>query len=149
MAKPRKKADAAEAPIEPHIGDKVTVPRSKSVLEINHVHHGGDEVDLQLPGTNLEWFRVKADTLTFVERKPPARTSNPFTEPEPTFDAGRVMERVSTVQRENLQRLDDDIAILSKYLKTEGVPKAAISILEGMSNEQQVGRRQTTGSRSC
>jgi hypothetical protein len=33
--------------------------------------------------------------------------------------------------------LDDDIEILTKYLKTEGVPKAAISALEGMSSEQQ------------
>jgi hypothetical protein len=81
MAKPRKKA-AAELPIVPQVGDKVTIPRASSVLEITHVHHGGDEVNLHLPGTNLEWFRVKTDTLTFVERKPPARTSNPFTTPE-------------------------------------------------------------------
>jgi hypothetical protein len=81
MAKPRKKADAPEAPIMPRVGDKVTTPRSSSVLEISHVHYGGDEVNLQLPGTNLEWFRVKANTLTYVERKPPARTSNPFTDP--------------------------------------------------------------------
>jgi len=30
-------------------------------------------------GDNLERFRVLADTLTFVDRNPPARTSNPFT----------------------------------------------------------------------
>jgi hypothetical protein len=39
------------------------MPRSKSVLEVNHVSHDGDEVDLQLPGTNLQWFRVRTDTL--------------------------------------------------------------------------------------
>ena len=36
---------------------------------------------------------------------------------------------IRTVQRENLQRLDDDIAILKKYLKTEDVPKALARIL--------------------
>jgi len=65
----------------PQIGDKVTRPRSESILEITRVSKDGDEVNLQLPGTNLEWFRVKTDTLTFVDRKPPPRTSNPFTTP--------------------------------------------------------------------
>ncbi len=78
----------------PRVGDKVTIPRADSPLEITHVYYGGDEVNLQLPGTNLEWFRVKTSTLTFVERKPPARTSNPFTSPEPTFDAREVLERI-------------------------------------------------------
>jgi hypothetical protein len=74
--------------------------------------------------------------LTFVERKTPARTSNPFTNPEPTLDAAEVLEKIATVQRENLQRVDDDIEILRKYLKAEGAPKAAISILEGMRAKQ-------------
>ena len=50
---------------------------------VSHVYVGGDEVDLYVPGTNLERFRVRADALTYVERKPPAKTSNPFTTPEP------------------------------------------------------------------
>src|SRR5258708_29690832 len=84
MAKPRKKASASEVPIVPCIGDKVTIPRIGSVLEVDHVLPDGSEVTLRRPGTNLQWFRVKADTLTYVDRKPPARTSNPFTDPEPT-----------------------------------------------------------------
>src|ERR1700757_3974056 len=105
MAKPRKKPaaqPAAEPPPMPLIGDKVTMPRSKSVLEIVHVSRNGDEVDLLLPGTNLQWFRVKTSDLTFVDRKPPARTSNPFTTLEPVFDAGEILERIRTVQEENL-----------------------------------------------
>jgi hypothetical protein len=54
MAKSRKKAAAPEPPPPvPLIGDKVTMPRSKSVLVVNHVSRDGDEVNLQLPGTNL------------------------------------------------------------------------------------------------
>jgi hypothetical protein len=85
---------------------------------------------------NLQRFRVRTDTLSFVERKPPARTSNPFTSPEPTIDVGEVLDRVRTAERENLQRLKDDIAILKAYLKAQGAPKATISTLEGLTIDQ-------------
>src|ERR1700684_2138697 len=126
MAKPRKKASAPEAPAAPQVGDKVYPPRSELVYEISKVHYGGDEVDLHVPGTNLERFRVRTDALTYVERKPPARTSNPFTTPEPTFDAGEVLERIETVEQENLKRLDDDVDILKAYLQTQHAPRTAI-----------------------
>ena len=96
MAKPRKKNAAPEPPPMPRVGDKVTIPHAVSVLEVTHVSRDGDEVNLQRPGTNLEWFRVRTDTLTFVERKPPTRTSNPFTEPESLIDAGDVLERIAS-----------------------------------------------------
>jgi hypothetical protein len=84
--------------------------------------------NLQLPGTNLEWFRVRTDTLT----------SNPFTQPEPVLDVGEVLKRVATVQEENLKRLDDDIDLLKVYLKTQRAPKAAIEALEGLIVQQHV-----------
>jgi hypothetical protein len=127
----------------PLIGDKVTMPRSKSVLEVNHVSRDGNEVDLQFPGTNLQWFRVPTYTLTFVDRKPPARTSTPFTTPEPVLDAGEILERIATVQKENLKRLDDDVDILKAYLKTQHAPKAAIEALEGLTVEQHVSWKKT------
>ena len=46
-------------------------------------------------------------------------TSNPFATPEPTVDAAEVLERIRSVERENIQRLEDDTAILGKYLKTQ------------------------------
>jgi hypothetical protein len=141
MANPRKKAAAPEAPIMPRIGDKVTIPRITSVLEVDHVTPDGSEVTLRRPGTNLQWFRIKADTLTYVDRKPTVRTSNPFTTPEPVIDADEILERISTVQEENLQRSDDDIDILKAYLKTQHAPKAAIETLEGFTVEQHVAWR--------
>ena len=137
MGKTRKKTAAIEPPPMPKIGDKVTMPRSESVLEVTSVSRDGDEVNLQLQRTNLQWFRVRSDTLTFVERKAPTRTSNPFTTAEPVFNAGEVMERIRTVERETLQRLGEDIAILTKYLKTQNVPRAAVDALEGLSHKQQ------------
>jgi hypothetical protein len=136
MAK-RKQAAAHEPPPTPQVGDKVTAG-TDSVYEIAKVHHGGNEVDLQFPGTNLMRFRVPIDRLTYVERKPPAKTSNPFTTPEPAFDAGEVMERIVKVKVENLKRLDDDVDILKAYLKTQHAPTAAIEALEGLTVEQHV-----------
>ena len=136
MAKPRKKTAAPEPPPMAQVGDKVKPYSSEMVYEISKVHYGGNEVDLHVPGTNLQRFRVPVENITFVERKPPARTSNPFTTPEPTFNAAEVLERIRTVERENLQRLEDNIAILTKYLKTQDVPKAVIDALVGLSSEQ-------------
>jgi hypothetical protein len=139
MPKPRKKAAVeSDAPIMPQVGDKVIPPRSEMIYEILRVSPGGEDVDLHVPGMNLDRFRVRTDTLNFVERKPPARTSNPFTTPEPTLDAEEVLERIATIQEENLKRLDDDIDILKVYLKTERAPKAAIEALEGLTVEQHV-----------
>jgi hypothetical protein len=92
-----------------------------------------------VPGSNLERFRVRTDTLTFVERKTLARTSNPFISPEPTFDAAEVLKRVAAVQEESLKRLDDDLDILKSYLKTQGAPKGAIEVLEGLTIDQHKG----------
>jgi hypothetical protein len=143
MAKPRKKPSAQPAAPEPRptplIGDKVTTPLTKSVLEVNYVSRDGSEVTLQLPGTNLQWFRVRTDTLTFVDRKPPAKTSNPFTTPEPIFDADEILQRITTIKEDNLKRLDDDIDILKAYLKTQHAPTAAIEVLESLTVEQHVG----------
>jgi hypothetical protein len=139
MAKPRKKAAApASEPIAPQVGDKVRPGRSEMVYEILRVHSGGDEVDLHVPGTNLLRFRYRTDNLTFVERKPPAKTSNPFTTPEPTLDAAAVLERIDIVRRESLKRLVDDIDILKSYLKTENAPNAVIEALETLIVDQHV-----------
>lgn len=138
MAKTPKKPAEPELPIVPRVGDKVTMKGSASVRQISRVYIGDDEVDVEVPGTNLQWFRVRTDTLTFVERMPPAKTSNPFTTPEPAFDAAEVLQRIRTVQKENLQGLGDDLDILKAYLKTQHTPEAVIEALESLTVEQNV-----------
>jgi hypothetical protein len=135
MLKP-KSASAPEPPPMPQVGDKVKLPNVQSVLEITHVSHDGEEVNLQLPNTNLQWFRVRTDTLTFVDRKPPAKTANPFTTPEPVFNTKEVLDRIAALQRENLKRSDDDIDILKTWLKTQHVPLTVIEALEGVTIDQ-------------
>jgi hypothetical protein len=144
MPKPHKKPTVeSDAPIMPQVGDKVIPPRSEMVYEIIRVSPGGEDVDLHVPGMNLDRFRVRTDTLTFVERKPPARTSNPFTSPEPVFDADEILKRIPTVQEENLKRLDDDVDVLKLYLKKERAPRTAIEVLEGLLIEQHVSWKKT------
>ena len=96
MPKAQRQAAASEVRSLPQVGDKVCPPRSEVVYEVSKVHVGGDEVDLHLPGTNLERFRVRTDALTYVERKPPASTSNPFN-PEPVFDARGMVKSKATI----------------------------------------------------
>jgi hypothetical protein len=104
VAKRKQAAAAPEPPPVPCVGDKVRPGRSEMVYEISHVSKEGNEVNLHVPGTNLERFRVPVSDLTFVERKVPARSSNPFTQAEPALDTAEVVEKIATVQRENLQR---------------------------------------------
>jgi hypothetical protein len=49
-----------------------------------------------------------------------------------------VLERIRTVQEENLERLDDDLDILKAFLKSQHAPKAVIEALEGLTVEQHV-----------
>ena len=135
MAKARK---PPAAPEQPRVGDLVRPGKSEMIYTVGHVSPDGKEVNLYVPDMNLERFRVQSDTLTFVERKPPAKTSNPFTSAEAVFDAEEVIVRLDAVKRENLKRLDDDIDILKAYLKTQKVPKTAIETLEGLTVEQHV-----------
>jgi hypothetical protein len=112
----------------PQVGDRVIPERSDSEWKITSVRSEGRYVDLELPGTYLTRLHVDVTTLKFTDRLP-------FKQPEPVRDTSAIFERIASVQRENLQRLDDDIEILKKYLKTEAAPKAAIDALEALSNE--------------
>jgi hypothetical protein len=90
MAKTRNRTKSSEPLPMPQIGDKVLPGRSEMVYEISHVSKDGDEVNLHVPGTTLERFRVPVSDLTFVERKAPARTDNPFTSPRAALRRWRV-----------------------------------------------------------
>jgi hypothetical protein len=111
----------------PQVGDRVIPERSDSVWKITGVR-SESSVDLELPGTYLTRFRQDVSTLKFVDE---AVTKIP----EPSRDTAAIFERIATIQRENLQRLDDDIAILTKYLKTENASKDVLQALESLSNE--------------
>jgi hypothetical protein len=136
MAKARKKAAHPTLPLAPpspppmpQVGDRVIPERSDSEWKITSVWPEGKYVDLELPGTKLTRFHVATDTLKFTDRIPAKA-------PEAIHDTSAIFERIATIQRENLERLDDDVAILTKYLKTEGASKGVLQALDTLSNEQ-------------
>jgi hypothetical protein len=112
----------------PQVGDRVIPEGSKNTFLITSVRSGGAYVDISLPGTNLSRFNVDVTSLKFVDRvagKPAA----------PARDAGAIVERVERIQRESLGRFDDDIGVLTRYMKGEGTPKATIDALEALRSE--------------
>jgi hypothetical protein len=129
MAKARKSTAEPEPSRIPRIGDWVIPERSDSEWKITSVRSEGRYVNLDLPGTSLTRFNVDVSTLKFTDRVAPKT-------PEPARDLSAIAERIATIQRENLQRLDDDIAILTNYLKTQGASKEVMETLETLSNEQ-------------
>jgi hypothetical protein len=139
MAKVRKQSTHPTLPLGPplpptppplpQVGDRVIPERSDSEWKISKVRGSGNYVDLELPGTTLARLHVDVATLKFTDRVSPKAS-------QPAHNISAIADRIATIQSENLRRLDDDIAILTKYLKTEGAPKAALDALNTLSNEQ-------------
>ncbi len=73
MAK-RNRISSPELP--PQVGDKVYPANSQMLYEISYVSHDGAEVNLHIPGTNLERFRVRADSLTLPIPERLAKTAS-------------------------------------------------------------------------
>jgi hypothetical protein len=72
-------------------------------------------------------------TVRFVDQlRSPVRAAKPA---EPEMDAAEGLKRVTTIQHESLGRFDDDIALPTKDLQRQGVPKAALNALEPLSSE--------------
>ena len=119
-------------PAEPRIGDKVIPQGSELVFEIIRIAPDG-ELTLNAPGTVLHRFRVDPATVRLVYQ--PRSTARASKSAEPEIDAAEVLKRVTTIQHESLDRFDDDVALLTKDLQRQGVPKAALNALEALSSE--------------
>jgi hypothetical protein len=132
-AKPSKPAGKLFTPTAPpQVGDKVIPNDSPLVFEIIKIASDG-ELTLNAPGTVLHRFRVDPATVKFVDQpRSQVRASKPA---EPEIDSAEVLKRVTTIQHESLERFDADVALLTKELQRQGVPKAAISALEALGSE--------------
>jgi hypothetical protein len=134
MPKPKPRKPAGKLftpPAEPRIGDKVIPNDSPLVFEIIKIASDG-ELTLNAPGTVLHRFRVDPATVKFVDQpRAPVRAAKK----EPEIDSAEVLRRVTTIQHESLDRFDDDIALLTKDLQRQGVPKTALNALEALSSE--------------
>jgi hypothetical protein len=133
--KPRKPAGKLFTPTAPpQVGDKVIPNDSPLVFEIIKIASDG-ELTLNAPGTVLHRFRVDPATVKFVDQ--PRSQVRPSKPAEPEIDAAEVMKRVTqkTIQHESLDRFDDDVALLTKDLQRQSVPKAALNALEALTAE--------------
>ena len=86
----------------PALGDKVTIGKGESIWSVSKVSANGKEVNLEIPGTNLERFRVNVDDLNFVVRT----TRHKPKEPEkPKIDAAEVRKRFASARQKGTDEL--------------------------------------------
>ena len=122
MAKSRKiTPEPTNQPRIPYLGEKVTVGTGSSVWTVNKVSSDGSEVSLHIEGTNLERFRVPAADLNFVDAPRPSAPPKPV---KPAIPVEEIRERLANAQHASMDQLSGDIAILKKYLKSEGIDAA-------------------------
>ena len=131
MAKSRKEAAAPNAPLEPRIGDRVSISSFDTVYIITRASI--DNVDLNLPGANIERFRVPTQDLRFVDLapRPPAKPA------KPTINLEEVRERLATAQHASMDQLSGDIAILKKYLKSKGIDSGVLEDLDRLCKDTE------------
>jgi hypothetical protein len=80
---------------------------------------------LELPGTNLERYRVRVEDLNFVKRQP----RKPKEPEKPKIDVEEFNERLVIAQHESVQQLSAAILQLKRHLEDSGAsPKASIAL---------------------
>ncbi|HTF67393.1 MAG TPA: hypothetical protein VK638_32410 [Edaphobacter sp.] len=120
----------------PVVGDRVMVGTSDTVWTVLSISHSGKEVNLHIPDTTLQRFRVMISDLRFLD--------GPFApkprEPEkPKIDVEEVREHIASVHHSIMEHLNGEIAVLKKYLKSKRIPFSASDALDGFSETTEVG----------
>ena len=117
----------------PSLGERVNIGSSGTVFSITRV--SDKDVDLQLPGTNIERFRVPVDDLRYLDApKEPSRSSKPA---KPAINLEEVRERIATTQQSSIDQFSGDIAILKRYLKSKGIDQDALDELDDLCNDTE------------
>jgi hypothetical protein len=112
----------------PSLGERVSIGSSGTVFSITRV--SDKDVDLQLPGTNIERFRVPVADLRYLDApKEPSRSSKPA---KPAVNLEEVREQIATAQQSSIDQFSGDIAVLKKYLKSKGIDQAAVDELDDL-----------------
>jgi hypothetical protein len=104
------------------------VGTSDTVYVVTKASANAKDVNLSLPGTNIERFRVPIEDLIFVDLAPRA----PAKPAKPSINVDEVCERLSTVQQSSMEQFSGDIAILKKYLRYKGVSIEALAELDSL-----------------
>ena len=111
----------------------MSIGSSRTVFSITRVSE--KDVDLQLPSTNIERFRVPVDDLRYLDApKEPSRSSKPA---KPAVNLEEVRERITTAQQNSIDQFCGDIAILKKYLKSKSIDQDALDELDDLCNDTE------------
>jgi hypothetical protein len=131
--KPGKTTTTHSAGRVPTVGERVSIGSSATVFSITRV--SDKDVDLQLPGTNIERFRVPVDDLRYIEEpKAVSESRNPA---KPPINLEEIRERIATAQQSSVDQFSGDIAILKKYLKSKGIDQDALDELDRLCKDME------------
>jgi len=122
----------------PNIGDQVRIDGSETIYLVTAISPDDREVNLNLPGTNLERYRVSVDDLDYVQRVARAQ-SGKSRPPKPTWTVEQVRKEIEKAKVSTEESLERELSILNKYLKDKGVPSVVADELEKMSQDVQSG----------
>lgn len=99
------------------VGERVTVGTLKTIWTILSVSHSGKEVNLHVPGTNLERYRVAVADLNYTDSPRPQKPKEPE---KPKIDTEAVREHLTAAHHAIIDHLNGEIAILKKWLRSKG-----------------------------
>lgn len=127
---PKRKAHTDQLALarRPEVGDRVTMG-TEVVYSITRVSMDGGDVDLEMPGTNVQRFRVSVDVLKLIDPvHEPGRTISKHSKAEVNLE--EIRERIATAQHSSINQFSGDMAILKKYLKSKRIEGAALKELD-------------------
>jgi hypothetical protein len=134
---PKRKPHADQLPLawQPQVGDRVSLG-TETIYTVTRVSQNGSDVDLQTPGTNLYRYRVPVGGLKPVDpvREPISQVSKPA---KKSVDLEAVREHLTNAQHSSIDQFSGDIAILKKYLKSEGIDQDALEELDRLCEDME------------
>jgi len=111
----------------PAVGDRVMVGTSDTVWTVLSISHSGREVNLHIPDTTLQRFRVMISDIRFLDSPSAPKPKEP---PKPEIDKEDVREHLVSTQHSSMHHFEGDIALLKKYLKSKGLPSSTADELD-------------------
>jgi hypothetical protein len=99
-------------------GEQVRVGTSETVWTILSISHSGKEVNLHIPGTALQRFRVMVTDLVYIENPLPPK---PKEQENPTIDVKAIRAGIEEFQHSILDYLQVEAAALNKFIRSKGI----------------------------
>lgn len=99
-------------------GEQVRVGISETVWTILSISYSGKEVNLHIPGTALQRFRVMVTDLVYIENPLPPK---PKEHERPKIDVNAIRDGMEEFQHSILDYLQGEVAALNKFVSSKGV----------------------------